>query len=123
MGGAVGSLVYMKIGIHITWIVISMIISAAINAGLAVLCFCCYCKKNSSSGAEVALVAEVGGDIEVEMEVEAPTLEIEVDVEAPEIEVEVEAPCVEIEVEAPEVELEVEAKLKSRLKSRLRPKL
>merc|ERR1711988_1189244 len=58
--GAVGSLVYMIIGIHSTSIVISMVISAAVNAGLAVLCFCCYCKKNSSSDAEVALVAEVG---------------------------------------------------------------
>merc|ERR1712232_998946 len=84
------------------------------NGGLSVLFFCCW-KRGKSSGnsdANVALMGEVGGSVEVEMEVEAPTLEVEVELEAPEVEVEVEieAPEVEIEVEieAPEVEVDVE---------------
>jgi hypothetical protein len=94
---------------------IGMLVGCVINGGLSVLFFCCW-KKGKSSGnsdANVALMGEVGGSVEVEMEVEAPTLEVEVELEAPEIEVEVEieAPEVEIEVEieAPEVEIEIEA--------------
>merc|ERR1712138_85696 len=91
------------------------IVSAVVNAGISVVFFVCYCKNNKSGGdTDVALVAEVGGGVEVEMEVKAPTLEVEVELEAPEveIEVEVEAPEVEIEVEAEvEVEVEVEAEV------------
>merc|ERR1712125_87727 len=109
---AVSCLVYAFMCLSHIGLMIGMLVGCVINGGLSVLFFCCW-KKGKSSGnsdANVALMGEVGGSVEVEMEVEAPTLEVEVELEAPEIEVEVEieAPEVEIEVEieAPEVEIE-----------------
>merc|ERR1711903_286530 len=108
-------LVYAFMSIAYIGTMIGMIVGAVINAGLAVLFFCCYKKGGKLGGnsdGEVALMAEAGGEVEVE--IVAP--EVEIEIEAPEVEVEVEVEAeVEIEVEVPEVEVEAEVEVEIEL--------